>query len=106
MACESHSCHAQGAEERGIPPLGRKLKIVGSIFLVLLALSFIPQLDALNDSLLSYLQIVWWAVLLGLVLGGVIDYFVPDGFIMRFLGQRRGPPKRQQQKTSKSTKKP
>jgi uncharacterized membrane protein YraQ (UPF0718 family) len=28
-----------------------------------------------------------WAVLLGLVLGGVIDYFVPDGFIMRFLGQ-------------------
>ncbi len=89
MACETHCCHSEAAEDRGIPPLGRKLKIVGSIFLVLLALSFIPQLGALNDSLLSYLEIVWWAVLLGLVLGGVIDYFVPDGFIMRFLGQRR-----------------
>ena len=89
MACETHCCHSKEAEDRGIPPLGRKLKIVGSIFLVLLALSFIPQLGALNDSLLSYLRIVWWAVLLGLVLGGVIDYFVPDGFIMRFLGQRR-----------------
>ena len=69
MACETHCCHSKAAEDRGIPPLGRKLKIVGGIFLLLLALSFIPQLGALNDSLLDYLQIVWWAVLLGLVLG-------------------------------------
>ena len=26
-------------------------------------------------------------MLLGLVLGGIIDYFVPDGFIIRFLGR-------------------
>jgi uncharacterized membrane protein YraQ (UPF0718 family) len=89
MAHEAHCCHGHAAEERGIPPLGRKLKIVGSIFIAVFALSFIPQLEALNDSLLEYLKIVWWAVLLGLALGGVIDYFVPDGFIMRFLGQRR-----------------
>jgi uncharacterized membrane protein YraQ (UPF0718 family) len=89
MACETHCCHSHAAEERGIPPLGRKLKIVGGIFLSMLLLSFLPALSALNDSLLEYLKIVWWAVLLGLVLGGVIDYFVPDGFIMRFLGQRR-----------------
>mgnify|MGYP001813304925 FL=1 len=89
MACETHCCHSKAAEDRGIPPLGRKLKIVGGIFLALFALSFIPQLESLNDSLLAYLESVWWAVLLGLVLGGVIDYFVPDGFIMRFLGQRR-----------------
>ncbi len=28
-------------------------------------------------------------MLLGLFLGGAIDYFVPDGFVIRFLGQRR-----------------
>lgn len=89
MATETHCCHSHAAEEPGIPPLGRKLKIVGGLFLAVLALSFLPQLEALNEALLSYLQIVWWAVLLGLVLGGVIDYFVPDGFIIRFLGQRR-----------------
>ena len=89
MACETHCCHSEAAEDRGIPPLGRKLKIVGGIFLAVLLLSFIPALSALNESLLEYLKIVWWAVLLGLVLGGVIDYFVPDGFIMRFLGQKR-----------------
>lgn len=89
MACESHSCHSSAADESGIPPLGRKLKIVGSIFLAVFVLSFLPQLETLNEALLSYLRIVWWAVLLGLALGGIIDYFVPDGFIIRFLGQRR-----------------
>ena len=38
--------------------------------------------------MLSYLGIVWWAVPIGLILGGVIDYFVSDGFIVRVLGKR------------------
>ena len=59
-----------------------------SIFLAALLISFLPPFQALNESLLSYLGIVWWAVLLGLVLGGIIDYFVPDGFVIRFLGKR------------------
>jgi len=69
--------------------VGRKLKIVGGLFLAVLLLSFLPPLAALNFSLLSYLAIVWWAVLLGLVLGGIINYFVPDGFIVHYLGQHR-----------------
>lgn len=89
MASETHCCHGHAAADPGVPPLGRKLKIVGSIFLAVLALSFLPPLEALNTALVSYLGIVWWAVLLGLVLGGIIDYFIPDGFIMRFLGQPR-----------------
>jgi uncharacterized membrane protein YraQ (UPF0718 family) len=69
--------------------MGRKLRIVGGVFLAVFLLSFADPLYALNESLLAYLKIVWWAVLLGLFLGGVIDYFVPDGFVIRFLGQRR-----------------
>ena len=61
---------------------------MGSVFLAVLAVSFLPPFAALNDSLLSYLAIVWWAVLLGLFLGGIIDYFVPDGFVVRALGKR------------------
>ena len=89
MAGESHCCHSHAAENDSIPALGRKLKIVGSVFLAVLLLSFVPLLQPLNESLIGYLKIVWWAVLLGITLGGVIDYFVPDGFIIRFLGQRR-----------------
>jgi len=89
MATEGHCCHSHAAESQGIPALGRKLRIVGGLFIGVFLLSFAPLLQPLNEALIEYLKIVWWAVLLGLVLGGVIDYFVPDGFIIRFLGQRR-----------------
>ena len=84
--CHSH-CHAEAADA----PLSinRKLKIMLAVFAGVMALSFLPQLAALNESLLDYLSLIWWAVLLGLLLGGLIDYFVPDGFMIRFLGQKR-----------------
>ena len=88
MSTAGHCCHASPPKDV-IPPVNRRLLIVGGIFATVLALSFLPGLEALNDSMLSYLAIVWWAVLLGLVLGGIIDYFVPDGFIVRVLGTRR-----------------
>lgn len=81
----SHCCHSAPKEDV-IPPLNRRLVTMGSIFLGVLLLSFLPALEALNQSMLDYLRIVWWAVLLGLVLGGIIDYFVPDGFVVRLLG--------------------
>jgi uncharacterized membrane protein YraQ (UPF0718 family) len=84
----SHCCHTEAPPE-GLPKIGRKLLIMGGIFLAVLLISFLGPLRDLNQSLLAYLSIVWWAVLLGLVLGGIIDYFVPDGFIVRLLGQKR-----------------
>ena len=89
MEHAGHCCHSDPSPGKQLPPLGKKLKIFGAIFVVLLALSFLPALEPLNESLLSYLGIVWWAVLLGLVLGGIIDYFVPDGFVVRLLGGDR-----------------
>ncbi len=83
----SHCCHSAKPAET-IPPLNRRLLITGSVFLAVLGLSFLPALAALNESMFEYLRIVWWAVLLGLVLGGFIDYFVPDGFVVRLLGGR------------------
>ena len=89
MTSQGHCCHSHAAQNDSIPALGRKLKIVGSVFIAVFAVSFATPFQPLNESLLTYLQIVWWAVLLGLALGGVIDYFVPDGFVIRYLGQRR-----------------
>ena len=88
MAKGQHCSHASGTTNTIIPPIGRKLQLIGGLFVVVVLASFLAPLDALNESLLSYLAIIWWAVLLGLLLGGIIDYFVPDGFIVRFLGRR------------------
>ncbi len=80
-----HCCHEQTV---AFPKPGRRLIVTASAFVALLALSLLPPFAALNERLLDYLGIVWWAVLAGLVIGGIIDYFIPDGFIVRFLGGR------------------
>ena len=80
-----HCCHA-AAETAAFPRPGKRLLITGGVFVALLLISFLEPFEALNESLLDYIGIIWWAVLLGIAVGGVIDYFVPDGFIIRFLG--------------------
>ncbi|MBU0705939.1 permease [Patescibacteria group bacterium] len=69
--------------------LGKKLKIVGGFFIAIFALSYLPILQPLNESLVSYLKVIWWAILLGLLIGGLIDYFIPENFIFKYLGQRK-----------------
>jgi uncharacterized membrane protein YraQ (UPF0718 family)/copper chaperone CopZ len=70
--------------------INRKLKITGILFILLFTASFIfPFLDSLNESLLSYMKLIWWAVLIGLVIGGIIDYFIPEGFIFKYLGRKK-----------------
>jgi len=85
MDHEHHHCELPAETIK----VGNKLKITGSIFIGIFALSYLPFLATFNESLISYLELVWWAVLLGLVLGGFIDYFVPEGFIFKYLGRRK-----------------
>ena len=73
----------------GSPRLDRKLTIVGLLFLLVLGISYIPALVPLNQSLTDYLSLVGWAIGIGLLAGGIIDYFVPDGLIVRYLGAQQ-----------------
>ena len=69
--------------------LGKNLKRVGAIFVAVYLISFIPVLSGLHESLVGYISVIWWAVLLGFFLGGIIDYFVSQEFIFSFLGKKR-----------------
>jgi len=69
--------------------IGKKLKLFGILFILIFALSFLPIFSALNESLLSYLKLIWWAVLLGIIIGGLIDYFIPEDFIFKYLGMKK-----------------
>ena len=89
MSANHDCCHKPPDAETTFPVPGARLKIASSVFLGVILISFAAPLQGLNNALLGYLEIVWWAVLLGLFVGGIISYFVPDGFIIRFLGQRR-----------------
>ena len=82
---EGAACtHCETSDDKIV--FGKRLKLFSALFVAVYALSFIPALSTLNESFNSYLGLIWWAVLLGLFIGGLIDYFVPDGFIYKFLG--------------------
>lgn len=85
--CE-HQSHGSSS---GKIRIGRNLKITGILFIILTAISFLDYsiLEPFNESLISYLKIIWWAIILGLFIGGVIEYFVPQGFIFKYLGKRK-----------------
>ena len=63
-----------------------KVIIITSILVLLCMLSYaIPILVPFRNSLWMYTKILWWAVLLGLLLGGVIDRFIPRQYISKTL---------------------
>lgn len=67
--------------------ISRNLKISLALLLCLVAVSFLPPLSALNASLLGYLKLLAIPLIVGFLLGGAVDYFVPQGFIYRYLGR-------------------
>ena len=82
---EVSCCHTPPSGE----PLrvSRNLKISLALLVCLVVVSFLPPLLALNASLLSYLKLLAIPLILGFLLGGAIDFFVPQGFIYRYLGR-------------------
>jgi uncharacterized membrane protein YraQ (UPF0718 family) len=58
-----------------------------SIITILLFITSYFFLNPLFEALIAYFKLIWWAVLLGLFLGGVIDYFIPREYIEKYLGR-------------------
>ena len=104
----SHSCcdgcRKKFAGEHGLPldkadaetkprPWGflrNKTFIVTAVLLVLVGLSYlVPVLEPFRRSFFDYLRMVWWAILLGLLLGGLIDRFIPREYVAHLLARPR-----------------
>ena len=98
----SERCLEKFAKDKGIAPeksscascavkapfYKNKTFIVASVIASLIALSFIfPPLVLFRKAFTDYLKIIWWAVLLGLFLGGLIDHYVPREYISGILAR-------------------
>ena len=71
-------------------PFTNKLLSICAAALILIAVSFfIPLLVPFRVSFLAYLKTIWWAVALGLFLGGLVDYYIPREYISKVLSQKR-----------------
>lgn len=79
-------CASCETKAKNLPWYKEKLYVVGLITVVLLLISYlVPALNKLYAAFIDYLKLIWWAVLLGLLLGGIIDYFVPREWVSKFL---------------------
>jgi len=71
-----------------IPFYRNKTFIVASILIGIVALSYIiPVLVPFRKSLFVYFKTIWWAILLGFFLGGIIDYYIPREYISYMLSK-------------------
>ena len=71
------------------PIFQNKLFLVfGICALLILGSFFIPLLKPFREAFLGYLKAIWWAVLLGLFLGGIIDYYIPREYISKILSRK------------------
>lgn len=60
------------------------------IFMVVLIVSyFIPFLNPYFWAIVDYVSLIWWAILLGFLIGGLIDYYVPRSYIAKHLSQHK-----------------
>lgn len=95
--CRDKFIQQQGLKEpmvcapaAGKPFFKNKLFIIASISIILLFLSFfIPILAPFRKSFLMYLRTIWWAIALGLFLGGLIDYYIPQEYISKILSRKK-----------------
>ena len=54
---------------------------------VILLSHLIPHLVPLRKSLIMYFKTIWWAILLGLALGGAVEYYIPREYITHILAK-------------------
>ncbi|MFA5410771.1 MAG: permease [Candidatus Omnitrophota bacterium] len=54
---------------------------------LVIASFFFPPLEPFRKVFLMYLKTIWWAVILGLFLGGLIDYYIPREYISKILSK-------------------
>jgi uncharacterized membrane protein YraQ (UPF0718 family) len=67
-----------------------RLFVVGVVVIILLIIGFfIPYFNDFFEAFIDYLKLIWWAILLGFLIGGIIDYFIPREYIEKYLSRHR-----------------
>jgi len=63
--------------------------VLASLFFIsLMGISYyIDFLKPFYSAAIDYLSMIWWAVLFGFLIGGIIDYFIPRTYVSRHLSE-------------------
>ena len=67
----------------------RLILVLAAVAVLLVVSYYVPLLNPWFEAFIDYLSLIWWAVLLGLLMGGIIDYYIPREYIEKYLGQHK-----------------
>jgi uncharacterized membrane protein YraQ (UPF0718 family) len=72
----------------GTPWYKERIFIVTILTLILLFFGYFldPEKKFFN-AFIDYLLLIWWAILIGFIIGGIIDYFIPRSYIEKYLSR-------------------
>ena len=88
--CVSDSCPSCEIKGGHTPWYKERLYVVSLITITLVIISYlVPALSELYTAFVDYFKVLWWAVLLGLGIGGIIDHYVPREWISKFLSTHK-----------------
>jgi len=88
--CAKHKTHGYGGKK---PWYKEKLcqELLVLLVLFVINMMILPLgITLLNEfwvGFYEYLLLIWWAIVLGFVIGGIIDYLVPSEYISKFLSR-------------------
>lgn len=93
-AMEEQACHH--CDDKGSGPWYRQ-RLFTVLWVLLGALALHLGLSANGVAVLGpfwmgfwdYLSLIWWAVILGFLVGGFIEHYIPDKYIRKYLSQHR-----------------
>lgn len=81
---------SNSAIKKETPWFKERLFIVIVVTLLLLVTGYLhPLLKPFFEAFIDYLALIWWAIILGLLIGGVIDYFIPREYIRKYLSRHQ-----------------
>ena len=81
-----HSC----AVQQSVPWYKQRIYLV-LLFTVLIVIGsyFHPVTQSFFHAFIEYLQLIWWAILLGFFIGGIIDFYIPREYIKKYLSRHQ-----------------
>jgi len=74
----------------GTPWYKERLYITSIIAIILLVISyFVVVMNPFFYAFVDYLKLIWWAIIIGFLIGGIIDYFIPRQYIEKYLSRHQ-----------------
>tara|TARA_Y100000310_G_scaffold47186_1_gene43801 strand:- start:28405 stop:29556 length:1152 start_codon:yes stop_codon:yes gene_type:complete len=77
------SCEIKGGH---LPWYKERLYVVSLLTIIIVVVAYFFS-QKLFDAFVDYFKLIWWAILLGVFIGGIIDFLIPNVYISKFLSK-------------------